>query len=148
MEGDDHPPFVTPAPSQDQVADLDAPTDNPCPLCGRNFRRSQDRNRHIRTFLPHWVYCPFPRCPWRGDRPDNLRAHWKTSHAKCGQVLNQEHCKIYDPALLVKSVVDRESSIESAAYVALLEVERRAQELGKIGIWTDWWGRPQKIFEH
>ena len=148
MGGDDHPPFVTLAPSQDQVADVDAPTDNPCPLCGRNFRRSQDRNRHIRTFLPHWVYCPFPRCAWRGDRPDNLRAHWKTAHAKYGQVLNQEHCKIYDPALLVKSVVDRESSIESAAYVALLEVERRAQELGKIGIWTDWWGRPQKIFEH
>ena len=143
MEGDDPPPFVTSAPSQVQ----DPPADNPCPMCRRNFRRGQDRNRHIRTFLPHWVYCPFPLCPWRGDRQDNLKAHWKT-HAKCGQVLNQEHCKIYDPALLVKSVVDRELSIESAAYTALLEVERRARELGKVGIWTDWWGRPQKIFEH
>ena len=148
MEGNDHPPFVTPALSQGQVAELDAPTDNPCPLCGRNFRRNQDRNRHIRTFLPHWVYCPFPRCPWRGDRQDNLKAHWKTAHAKCGQVLKQDNCKIYDPALLVKSVVGRELSIESAAHTALLEVERRAQELGKVGIWTDWWGRAQKIFEH
>jgi len=147
MELDNPPPFVTPVPSQGQDTELDAPTDNPCPLCRRNFRRGQDRNRHIRTFLPHWVYCPFPCCPWRGDRQDNLKAHWKT-HANCGQVLKQEQCKIYDPALLVKSVVDGELSIESAAYTALLEVERRAQELGKVGIWTNWWGRPQKIFEH
>ena len=55
---------------------------------------------------------------------------------------------IYDPVLLVKSVVRREVTIESAAYTALLEVERRAQVLGKVGIWADWWGRPQKIFEH
>ena len=117
-------------------------------MCGRYFRRSQDRDRHIRTFLPHWVFCPFPLCPWRGDRQDNLKAHWKTAHADCDEVLKQEYCKIYDPIPLVKSVVCRELSIEFAAHNALLEVERRAQELGKLGIWTDWWGRPQKIFEH
>jgi len=109
MEGDERPPFGPPAPSQDQVPELDAPTDNPCPLCRRNFRRRQDRNQHIRTFLPHWVYCPFLHCPWRGDRQDNLKAHWKT-HANCGETLKQERCKIYDPALLVKSIVSCQSS--------------------------------------
>jgi len=145
IQEDDPHPFAAPEPSQGQIA---LPTDNLCPMCGRNFRRSQDRDRHIRTFLPHWVFCPFPLCPWRGDRQDNLKAHWTTAHANCGQVLQQEHCKIYDPHPLVRSVACRELGIETAAYTALLEVERRAQVLGKFGIWTDWWGRPQKVFQH
>jgi len=28
------------------------------------------------------------------------------------------------------------------------EVEIRAEKLGKINIWADWWGRKQKEFDH
>ena len=122
------------------VAPPDVPTHNLCPIC----RRYQDCERHG-VSLSHWVYCPFSRCPWRGDRQDNLR-NWKTAHANCGQVPKQEHCKIYDPGLLARSVACGKLSIESATYPVLLEVERRAQELGKVSIWADWWGRPQKGF--
>ena len=105
-------------------------------------RAIQDRDRHIRTFLPYWVYCPFPRCPWRGDRRENLK-DWKMAHASCSRVLVQEYCKIYDPSLLAWSAVCGKLSTESAAYTVLLEGERRAQELD---IWIDWWSCPQKDF--
>ena len=48
----------------------------------------------------------------------------------------------------MKKFIDGELSIESAATIAQAEVEIRAEELGKISIWADWWGRQQKGFNH
>lgn len=64
------------------------------------------------------------------------------------QAPEQPQCQIYDPDALVKKFIDGELSIESAATIAQAEVEIRAEELGKISIWADWWGRQQKGFNH
>ena len=135
---------VQPAPSQNQVAQsgvLTADiTPNICPICNKDFGRVQERDRHLRRFLPHYIFCPFDLCPWRGNRYSNLKEHWE-SHTNSGQALpTQEHCEIYDPDRFVKLIL-RQLSTESAAEDALLEVERRSYELGKALIWTDGWGR-------
>jgi hypothetical protein len=140
-----HPTSVTPASPQSQVAQvgLAEPMDEPphCPICRRNFKRLQERNRHLRTFLPHSFFCPRPHCPWRGDRRCNLNKHWQTTHANFGEAPNPEDCKIYDPDPLVQSVVSGESPIELAITIALQEVQSRAQILDKVGVWKDGWGR-------
>ena len=103
-----------------------------CVLCAGDISDTkQDRKRHFRSFLPYWVYCPFPRCPWRGDRQDNLKNR-KMAHASCDQVLKQEYCKIYESSLLARSAVCGKLETESAAYTVLLEVEMRVQD------WQSW----------
>jgi hypothetical protein len=141
------PTSFTPASPQSQVAQvgLGEPMDEPphCPICGRNFKRLQERNRHLRAFLPHWFFCPHPHCPWRGNRRCNLNKHWKTTHF-LGEAPNPENCRIYDPDPLVQSVVSGESPIELAITIALQEVQSRAQILDKVGVWKDGWGRVQR----
>jgi len=154
----DPPEFVGnvgPPPVQDQAAELDAPADTgtsqfPCPVCGRIFKRVQERNRHVQSFLPHWIHCPYPRssCPRRFDRRDNLVSHWKDKHADGGQAPQkhqQPQFQIYDPGPLVRSIVSGQTSMVTAENAALLEVARRAQELGKGNVWGgDWWGRRRR----
>ena len=136
--------------SQSQVTQLDNAADaqpHVCPLCKGNFFRKQERDRHIRSFLPHSVYCPFRGCDWRGDRHDNLKKHQRTKHARFKFPV-RPRCQIYNPDRLVEMVVLDQLSIKSAAHFALWLVECRADELKKVGIWKDWWGRKQKKFDH
>jgi len=42
-------------------------------------------------------------------------------------------------------VVEGALTVESAAGTALSEVEKRIGELGKDGVWADWWGRKTKV---
>jgi hypothetical protein len=146
-QGHAPPPLVLPASFPNPAAQLGTPTHaSPrCPVCGRNFGRPQERNRHVRTHLPYWFFCPFERCSWRGDRPCSLRMHWSTTHASFGEAPKPKNCKIYNPDLLVRSVISGESPIEVAIAIALQAVESRAQGLNKVGIWADMWGRRQKI---
>ena len=148
MQGDDAQGFVTPPSVQDQAPGLDAPADTQphpglCLICGRIFRRRQDRNRHLRTFLPHWIHCPFPRCPYRCDRGDALALHWSKQHENSGQQApRQQQYQIYDVDALVTLVVNRQMSMGFAIDTALSNVERRAQELDKEDAWErNWWGR-------
>jgi len=131
-------------PSQNQVAQPGAPTDitpQICPICDKDFGRVQERDRHLRTFLPHWLFCPVKLCSWRGNRYFNFKEHWESMHASSSQALpTQEHCEIYDPDRFVKLIL-RQLSTESAAEEARLEVERRSYELDKGLIWADGWGR-------
>jgi len=113
-----------------------------CPVCGQTFKRKQERNRHLRSYLPHCIYCPFPGCAWRCDRHDNLRNHWEKNHADYGQAPQKRGCEIYNPDAFVKSVSRGEMSIEQAAESALSEVIRRAFEEDKQDLWAEnWWGR-------
>ena len=153
MQGDDgpehhHPEFVAPPPVPDQAAGLDAPADAdppqcPCPICGHPFERIQERNRHLRTLLPHWIYCSFPGCPYRCDRRDNLVTHRRKRHANGGQAPQpQQEYQIYDPNQLVTRVIGGHITMEQAINSALSVVEMRAQELGKEDAWAgNWWGR-------
>jgi len=116
-----------------------------CHICGRPFDRTQERNRHLRSFLPHWIFCAFSQCPYRCDRHDNLVAHWEKehSHANGGQAPQQlEEYQIYDSNELVAQVISGHITMEDAITDALSEVEQRAQELGKRGVWEgNLWGR-------
>jgi hypothetical protein len=138
-----HPPWqhVPPSSSQIQICqvELGAPTDPPfqCPSCGKCFKRARERNRHIRKHLPASSFCPFERCPWRGDRHHNLKVHWITEHANFNEAPQSGHCKIYDPDPLVQLIVNNRMPLEEATLIALSEVESRARELDKVGIWTD-----------
>jgi len=148
----DPPEFVASSPVQDQAAELAAPADTgtpqyPCPICGRIFQRSQERNRHVRSFLPHWIYCPFPHssCPFRCNRRGNLANHWREEHAGSGHVPQKQHYQIYDPDELVTAVVSGQMFMEQAENNALSAVGMRAQELGKEGTWGgDFWGRRRR----
>jgi hypothetical protein len=134
-------------PSQNEVAEHNAhvpPKRAVCRNCGKRFNRKQERNRHIRSYLPHSIYCPFPRCPWRCDRQGNLTKHWNEKHPNWGPAPQPQQSRIYDPDSFVKLVVCGVWSVQLAAEIALSEVGMRTWELDKVGVWVDGWGRRMK----
>lgn len=136
-------PPVMSAPFLAQVgASADAPPK--CPLCGRNFIRRTERDRHVGTYLPHWIFCPLDCCSWRGNRAYDLKTHWLTTHADFGKDPQPDDCRIYNPDPLVQEVVSGESSIERVREIALQAVKIQAPVLGKHGVWEGEWGRKQK----
>src|SRR6266576_7035331 len=82
-------------PTQSQVSDdqVDAQPDEAtasilhgCPVCKVAFDRVQERNRHVESYLPHSVRCPFPGCTWTGRRQwDFKKQHWRKKHPEAGQ---------------------------------------------------------------
>jgi hypothetical protein len=139
---------VLPILSQSQVAQPGAPKDiapRVCPICEHDFGRIQERDRHLRNFLPYRLFCPSEGCSWRGDRYDNLKKHWRADHANSGQALpTREHCEIYKSGRFVQLILGQLST-ESTAEEACLEVEKRAHELDKVGVWKDLWGRRRTV---
>jgi len=112
-----------------------------CPRCDRGFRRWQDRDRHISVHLPHPYYCRFPRCPWRGDRPENVPKHWNNMHPEYGPAPSRQQSQIYDSKQLVTAIVNDILSVEEAAEIALSAVATKAIELEKGDVWENGWGR-------
>jgi len=145
QEDTDPSQFETSSPPE-SPEDTEPPVSR-CHICNVVFYRRQERNRHMRSFLPLSIYCPFEQCSWRGERHDNLKKHWSAKHTHV-QFPEQQPCQIYSPDPLVELVVRERLSIESAAGVALYVVGQRAHELNKIGIWQNWWGRKPKNFDH
>jgi hypothetical protein len=137
------------APSASSQSQLGVPTNArerwPCPVtgCTKDFGRPQERDRHLLTYLPYWLFCPFPDCSWRGDRYNNLKNHWLI-HANTSLCPRIEDCKIYEPAPLVQSIVRGESLIEVTA-TAISAVTSRAIELDKVGVWRDDWGHRRRV---
>ncbi|KAF8472931.1 hypothetical protein DFH94DRAFT_684399 [Russula ochroleuca] len=104
-----------PTPSQNEVdAQPNEPTasiPSDCPICGRPFKRVQERDRHLEFHLPHSIYCPSPGCPWTGRRRSGLETHWEKKHSGTGQVLGKEIYQIYDPKPFVRSILDSTSQL-------------------------------------
>lgn len=151
----DPPEFVAPQPVQDQAAELATPaalvdtlTSCQCPICGRLFKRDQEKRRHIRSFLPHWIYCHSPGCSFRCDRRDSLVSHWKGKHAGSGQAPQKQQrsqYEIYDPEPFVTLIVSGQMLMEIVESIALSEVKTRAEELGKGSAWEEnWFGRRRR----
>ncbi|KAI0293205.1 hypothetical protein BC826DRAFT_1015850 [Russula brevipes] len=137
--------FVMPASPQNQLGQLDTPM-SPCPECNRvQFHRRQERERHIQSHFAHSLFCPFLRCPWRGNRQDVFKAHWKRNHEKYGQAPVRPQNVIYYPGPLVKLVDWNALTVESALEISLSIVRIRAKELNKIGVWEGGWGRRAKF---
>jgi len=106
-----------------------------CPRCDRGFRRWQDRNRHICTHLPRPYYCPFPRCPRRCGRPEDVRKHWNDMHSEYGPAPSKQQSQIYYSKGLVTAIVDGALTADEAAEIALSVVAIKAIELDKGDIW-------------
>ena len=111
-----------------------------CPVCSAPLGRAQDRRRHIVLHLPHWLLCPDPGCSWRGDRWEKLNKHWHNVHPSSSQELDKSNSIIYDPWPLVQGITEGRTAIENARVIAVLMVENRASELGKLRLWEDLWG--------
>jgi len=113
-----------------------------CPRCERGFRRWQDRDRHIcSTHLPYSYFCPFPRCPRRSGRPENVRTHWNDVHSEYIPVPSRQQIQIYYSKGLVTAIVDGALTVEEAAEIALSVVAIKAMELDKGDVWQNGWGR-------
>ena len=112
-----------------------------CPVCSALLGRSQDRRRHILSHLPHWVQCPDTGCSWRGDRWETLNRHRHNVHPSSSQEPDKNIAVIYNPWPLVRGIIEGTTLIEDARAFAISVVERRAFELGKSGLWGDFWGR-------
>jgi hypothetical protein len=139
-----HPSSITPVLFPSQVQ-LDTPSNAlRCPVCEHSFRRTQERDRHVRTHLPYSLFCPFPGCSWRGDRPYTLPAHWTERHPNFGASPDPEDCNLYKPDPLVQSIISGESLVEEMIVIALQMIRIRAQELGRVDILEDEWGRGQR----
>lgn len=118
--------------------------DWPCPICPSSFRRWQDQERHMLLHLPYWIYCPNPGCSWRGDRPDVFKKHWGADHPSSSQEPDKNGFTIYDPEPLIEGILEGSILIEEAQSRAVLEVRRRTQELDKLELWDNCWGRKER----
>ncbi|KAI0293203.1 hypothetical protein BC826DRAFT_1015810 [Russula brevipes] len=167
------PHFPVPVPFQDRVPQLNAPTFHQplacessighkctvqvqnsapisprllvCPKCGVQFHRRQERDRHLQSHFAHFLFCPVPRCPWRGNRLYVFRAHWERNHQEHGQAPMRRQNEIYNPDPLVKLVNWKALTVESACEISLAIVGIRAEQLNKVGVWEGAWGSRAKF---
>jgi len=116
----------------------------PVPDCLSSFRRSQERNRHLLTHLPHWIHCPAPGCSWRGDRLSAFRRHWKSGHPSSGQELGEGQCETYDPWPLIEKIVQGTLCIQAAKDIAMSKVKGKGIELDKWELCENPWGSKLK----
>jgi hypothetical protein len=116
-----------------------------CPDCRKKFQRRQELMRHLLSNLPHWILCPFPRCPWVGNRRWNLKEHLK-AHPKFnnGREPEPEETQIYDPDELVESMAKGTLTVASAADTALSTIKKRFAEPDKVGVEAKVWSSRRK----
>ncbi|KAH9961579.1 hypothetical protein BC827DRAFT_327709 [Russula dissimulans] len=147
------PPCIIPTLLQDRVVktQFKAPTPKRrtnhakkrCPVCLASLGRPQDRERHMLSHLPYWLYCADPGCSWRGGRWEALNRHRRNAHPSSSQepVKGDASAIIYDPWPLVKGIIVGDVPLEEARKYAVSMVEKKALELTKSELWKDFWGR-------
>ena len=116
-----------------------------CPDCELKLTRWQDRDRHILTHLPHWIHCPLPHCPWRGNRIKSIKQHWKRQdhlryHEFFGRTPRREQFAIFEPQELVNQIKAGTISTSDAAFQALNSVVMKAEQLQKSSMSENLWG--------
>jgi hypothetical protein len=74
-------------------------------------------------------------------RNHRLKVH--KVHPSSSQELDKCKAVIYDPWPLVEEITD-DTTLESARKNAISLVEKKAVEVGKSGLWRDFWGRKRK----
>jgi hypothetical protein len=130
---------VTPTRSQDSDDQVDAQPDKAtasmsykCPLCESKFSRPQERNRHVESYLPHSILCPFPdsNCTWTGRRQFDFQGHWRKKHREAGPAPGEHANEIYDTRDFVKSICDG-TPVEEVARYAFEKVQEGLGRLGK-----------------
>lgn len=114
-----------------------------CLTCSATFARWQDRDRHIITHLPHWIHCPFPDCPWRGNRVEKFKKHWQThpeDHESYGLIPQREQFEIFNPNYFLDQIKTSTIPAHAAAVYAVDRVFQKADELQKPSLSANVWG--------
>jgi hypothetical protein len=115
-----------------------------CKVCGNKFSRIQERNRHLESYLPHSILCPFQGCIWTGRRQWDFKEHWRRKHPEAGQAPGEDANEIYDPKDFVKSIVDG-TPVEEVARSAFAEVQESLKRLGKPDVGANVLGRNRDL---
>ena len=127
---------VTQTQSQDSDDELDIDSEATasisygCFICNRTFSRWQERNRHVESYLPHSILCPFPDCTWTGRRQWDFQEHWRKKHSEAGPVPGEDANEIYDPRDFVELIRDG-TPVEEVARYAFAKVQEGLRRLGK-----------------
>jgi hypothetical protein len=115
-----------------------------CNVCGNKFSRVQERNRHLESYLPHSILCPFRGCTWTGRRQWDFKEHWRRKHPEAGQAPGEDANEIYDPKDFVKSIVDG-TPVEEVARSAFAKVQESLGRLGKPDVGANVLGRNRDL---
>jgi hypothetical protein len=141
---------ITPLPAQEDQderevdAQLHEITPLVCNICAKKFSRVQERNRHVESYLPHSILCPFHDCTWTGRRQWDFKEHWRRKHPAAGQVPGEADNEIYDPKEFVRSIVDGRPVAE-VARSAFAVVQASLGRLGKPDVGTNVLGRNRDL---
>ena len=136
-------PFIVTRQSVDRPVRLSHTWKNRrCFMCGMVFSRWQDQDRHERAHLPLCLHCPAPDCQWRGSRPYSFENHWQRNdhrryHEKYGHTLERSQFQTFDPKVILEQVRSGVISFTEGQDKAILLVQVKARELGKLDMWTN-----------
>src|SRR6266852_1240916 len=117
-----------------------------CIICGSEFFRMQERNRHVESHLPHSILCPFRGCKWTGRRQWDFQEHWRKKHPGPGQAPREDTNEIYNTKDFVKSILAGEP-VEEVAQRAFAKVQEGLRRLGKPDVGTNVLGRNKDLRE-
>jgi hypothetical protein len=116
----------------------------PCPLCEHPFRRWQERDRHLESYLPHSVYCPLEGCPWTGRRRWDFKEHWKRKHLDAGRAPEEDATEIFDPNDFVESILHG-TPVDEVARSAFAKTQERLGSIGKLELGANVLGRNREL---
>lgn len=120
------------------------PPEYQCVVCGKKFVRIQERNRHVESYLPHSILCPFQGCIWTGRRQWDLKEHWRRKHPDAGQAPGEDANEIYEPKDFVKSIIDG-TPVEQVAQSAYEKAQENLRRLGKPDVGMNVLGRNRDL---
>lgn len=107
----------------------------PFPECKKKCGRFQELERHIyERHLPPYLFCEQPGCDLTSSRLYLLKSHRADKHPDI-LMPEQDAVTIYDAKVLAKQVRTKEIDIEQAVYDACSLFEKKAEQMGKLGIW-------------
>lgn len=143
---------VTPTQSQDLDDLVDPQLDEAtssilhvyCPVCQCAFRRVQERNRHVESYLPHSILCPLRDCTWTGRRQWDFQEHWRKKHSEVGQA-PEDADEIYDTGDFVRSIVDGTTPVDEVARSAFARIPEGLERLGRPDVEAKVLGRSRKL---
>ena len=107
----------------------------PFPECKKKCGRFQELERHIyERHLPPLLYCEQPGCDLTWSRSYLLRNHYADKHPGV-PIPEQDAITIYDAKALARQVRTKNIGIEQAVHEARSLFEKKAKQMGKLGIW-------------
>jgi hypothetical protein len=107
----------------------------PFPECKKKCGRFQELERHIyERHLPPYLHCGQPDCDSTSSRFYLLRGHHADKHPDF-LMPEQDAITIYDAKALARQVRTKEIGIEQAVHDACSLFEKKAEQMGKLGIW-------------